>query len=260
MKKFPYSCTGVALVLAACLQAAPRALAGDAPAPEGPEGPEAGEARLDETATGAFIADLRERFAKQPCVRARIEAQVDDELLGLRVEKGELLLKRPDKVLRRFGPPGAAEKAQMLDGALAREYNPARKKVIERDFSKAPRALGLLRAALTADLAKLQEIFAFSVYHKAGAEGAPEHWRLVLSPRPDVKSPQPYARVQARIDAGAPFFREIATFPKKGEGTPRLERYLDIRAESALTVKDFAEPLLDAAVKETEAVTDANKD
>jgi hypothetical protein len=213
---------------------------------------EPGEELVKDEAARKALAGITESFQKQPCVRARIVSERED-LVGKRREEGEMVLQRPDRVLRRFGPPGQAVKALRLEGPLLLEYVPREKGVVPRDFGQAPKALALARAALTLDTETLAQYFAIAVFRKPGTEGRPAQWRLVLTRRPE-KAELPLApRIQARLEEGAAFFSEIW---KAGEGADDyvVEKYSDLRVEKDLTDRDFDEPLLKKDRREAHVV------
>ena len=224
--------------------------------PAGESGPaaEPGEERLAGQAASQALARISEAFRQQPCVRADVLSETDDELLGPQQEKGELILKRPDRLLRRFSGKSEAVKTMRLTGIELHEFSVTKKMVRVKDFSAAPRALALLRAALTLDAPALESHFALTVFGKPAAGQAPAQWRLVLARRPDAKSPLPYRLIQARLADGAPFFSEIEYVPQAGHGDRLVERYSQARAVKELTDADFSEPLLDNSPRETEAV------
>ena len=215
---------------------------------------EPGEERLEDEAARQALAGIAEAFRRQPCVRARIVSERED-LVGKRREEGEMVLQRPNRVLRRFGPPGQSVKALRLDGPLLLEYVPREKGVVPRDFSQAPKALALARAALTLDTETLGQYFAVAVFRKPAAEGQPARWRLVLTRRPE-KAELPLApRIQARLEEGAAFFSEIW---KAGEGADDyvVEKYSDLRVEKELSDRDFDEPLLKRERREANVVSE----
>lgn len=200
---------------------------------DSPLKPLAGETLLAADKAQKVLADIAERFKASAAVKARIVAESDDELLGKRKSEGELLLDRSGRVLRTFSKPASV---QLLDGDKFQEYLPKLKKLFVKDFSKAPRALRLLRAALTADLKLLGEIFEISVF-EAGKDDA-RAFRIVLLKKEDTTQPLPYTRIQGRIQFGAQFYSEIEYLPEGS--TPVLERYLDVEAIDAPKAEAFA--------------------
>jgi hypothetical protein len=188
---------------------------------------------------------MKDWFRKSPFVKARIRAEVADGLLGNRIEKGELILRRrkPEKVLRRF--TGSCKKATMLAGSELRRYDPATKKVVVRDFSPAPKALALLRTAAGLAFEGWRDHFAVRAFKKA-PDGKPAEWRFVLTPRKDKKSiiAKDFKFIQVRIAENGAFFSEIRQVPKSRKGMPVTEFYSDIKVLEELPDTAFDEPLL----------------
>jgi hypothetical protein len=214
---------------------------------------EPGEERLEGEAARQALAGIAEVFRRQPCVRARIACERED-LIGRRREEGEIVFQRPGRVLRRFGPPGRVVKALRLEGEMLLEYVP-KEGVVPRDFSQAPKALALVRAAFTLDTETLVQYFTIALFRKAGAEGRPAQWRIVLTRRSE-KAELPLApRIQARLDDGAAFFREIWRAGETADDYV-VEEYSDIRAEKTLTDRDFDEPLLRENRREAKVVSE----
>ncbi len=196
---------------------------------DGPPQPLAGETQL----TGA---ELEKILAEHPAfkdpkpLKAHIKTEVADELLGARVEEGELLLDRPARVLRKFTKPSV--KIWLLDGAQLSEYGAKTKKLYVKDFSKAPRALKLIQAAFTGDVTALKEVF--DVYAFKGTSG----YRFVLNRKSGGDSPALYKRIQARLEEKGLFFNEIEYLPESGDRV--IERYTAIEAVAKPSDKDFA--------------------
>jgi hypothetical protein len=200
---------------------------------DSPLKPQPGETLLAADKAQKVLADIAERFKASPAVKARVVTESDDELLGRRKTEGELLLDRSGRVLRKFTKPAST---QVLDGDTFQEYLPKLKKLFVKDFSKAPRALRLLRAALTADLKLLSEVFEINVFE--AAKGDARAFRIVLLRKADANQPLPYTRIQGRIRSGALFYSEIEYLPEGS--TPVLERYLDVEAIDAPKAEAFA--------------------
>lgn len=207
---------------------------------------EAGEERVAAEAADRVLADLKASFLKRPCVRAEIVSINNDPLLGEQKEQGELLLQMPQRFLRRFGPKDKPIKAWRLDGTSVRESNSAQDTVNELDFTKAPKKLAILRAAITMDAEVLKEFFHLALFKKAG--DGPAQWRLVLTRREDQKNPVNYKRIQARWTDGAPFFSEILRVPKSGEEDRAIERFINPQVVEKFSDGDFKEPLLERKV------------
>ncbi len=240
-----------ALLLAFAFSSAPAAEESD-PALN----PEKGETLLNAAAAEKVLQALAERFKKNPSLRARIVTEVNDELLGKRTEEGELLLDRPGRVLRKFTKPSA--KFWLLDGTLLQEYLVKSKKLYVKDFSKAPRALKLLQAAVTVDAPLLGEHFDIHVFEAATeGENKERAQRLVLTQQPGAKVGLPYRRIQARIAAAGLFFQEIEYVPEGGEVT--LERYVDIKSVARPADGDFALNVPEDATRKTVELTDPEK-
>jgi len=207
---------------------------------------EEGEKRITGEAADTVLSSLQANFLKRPCVRAEIVSITNDPLLGAEKERGEMLLQIPQRFLRRFGPKDKPVKAWLLDGEAVRESNTAQKTVNELDFTKAPKKLALLRAAITMDADVLKDYFHLALFKKGEGENAA--WRLVLSRREDVKNPIDYKRIQARWEEGAPFFSEIVRVPKTGEEDRAVETFSKLQVVEKFTDADFKEPLLERKV------------
>lgn len=217
--------------------------------------PEDGETQLDKAATEAVLKSIKEWFGKSPFVKAKIRSEVADGLLGKRVEKGELILRRqdPEKALRRFTEP--SRKATMLAGKELRRYDPATKKVVVRDFTPAPKALALLRTAAGLGFEGWRDHFAVTAFKKA-PEGEPAEWRFVLTPRKDKKSivAKDFKSIQVRIAENGAFFSEIKQVPKGRKRNPVTEFYSDIQVLKELPESAFKEELLEKPDKVKEDV------
>jgi outer membrane lipoprotein-sorting protein len=186
-----------------------------------------GEALLDAADAEKALAGISERFKANPCVKAVMTTQVSD-LMGDRAESGVLLLDRSGRVLRKFTKPD--EKIWLLNGAQLSEYVPKlRREVAVKDFSKAPKVLDLLQAAVTVDVRQLKQYFLAHVFQgPAGAAKDAQYCRLVLVKNPECKQPLPYRRIEAQISAKGLLFREIEYIPDQGDSV--IERYSDIEA------------------------------
>ena len=218
--------------------------------------PEAGEELLGETAAALVLEEVARRFQEQPCVRAKIVSEVDDDLLGPRKEEGELLMRRPGLVLRRFFQKGQPWKAWRMEEALTSEYNPALNKVVERDFSKAPKSLELLRAAITTEVAVLKQYFQVSVFRKAATGSSPSELRLVLTRREDRATPLPWKQVVACLPEGAAFFSSVEQIPIPGQANRVKERYTEVQVLKNLDRAGLEDPLLQKEPKVREQVQD----
>lgn len=203
--------------------------------------PEAGEERLSGEAADQVLAGLKAHFLEQPCIRAQITSVTSDPLLGDRTETGEMLLQMPQRFLRRFGPSGKPTKAWLLDGAVVRESSTAQTTVNELDFTKAPKKLALLKAAITMDAAVLKDYFDLTLFKKGDGEAV--QYRLVLTRRDDEKNPVDYRRIQARWTAGAPFFSEILRIPKTGEEDQAVETFNHLQVVEKFEDSDFQETM-----------------
>ena len=202
---------------------------------ESPPLAENGETLLAKAEADQVIAEMSERFKANPCLKARIAAEIDD-LIGTRKMEGELLLDRPSRCFRKFIKPSLI--MQVLNGSRLQEYTPKTKKLFITDFSRAPQALKVAQAAFTADLQVLNAFFTVHVF-AAPEQTSPvsdRRYRILLTkPASELtttettkpKLPFPYNRIQARIASCDLFFNEIAYFPE--DGHPIVERYFDIQ-------------------------------
>lgn len=197
-----------------------------------PPAPLAGETTLSAAELEKALAELPV-FKDQRPLKAHIKTEMADELLGARVEEGELLLDRPSRVLRKFTKPSL--KIWMLDGAQLSEYGAATKKLYVKDFSQAPKALKLIQAAFTGDMKTLKERFdVFAFKNTAGAEAA---YRFVLNRKAGGESPGLYKRIQAKLGEKSLFFSEIEYQPENGDRV--VERYSAITAVEKPSDADF---------------------
>jgi hypothetical protein len=188
--------------------------------------PRKGEALLESADAEKVLAELSVRFKANPYLKAKMISKVDD-LMGERTEEGELLLDRNGRVLRKFTKPD--QKIWLLNAGQLSEYVPKlRKEVAVKDFSKAPKKLELVQAAVTMDIRPLKQFFVVSVFRgPVGAETAAQQIRLVLTKNPECKEPLPYKRIEASIAATALLFREIQYIPDQGDTV--TEWYSDVQ-------------------------------
>lgn len=204
---------------------------------------EAGETRLDDTAADKFLAELKEHFAKHPCVKAKMTAEVLDPLGVDNVTRtGVIVIQRPDRMLRRFDKP--APSAMLISGTRILETKPGKKVeepiVVAKNFKTAPRALALMRSTLTGEMGELRRHFALSVFKKPGDNGGPTEYRIVFSGKKFSLK-----RITARIKEGAAFYHEIERLPiSENHGNEVLERFTEIETPKSLKDKDFEDPLL----------------
>lgn len=214
---------------------------------ETPPQPLAGETQLTAADTEKILAELSAFKDPQP-IKAHIKTEVADELLGARIEEGELLLDRPARVLRKFTKPSL--KIWLLDGTQLSEYGAKTKKLYVKDFSQAPRALKLIQAACTGDLKTLKELF--DVYAFKGAADGQPVFRFVLNRKNGSDSPALYKRIQARLYEKGLFFHEIEYLPESGDRV--IERYTEIAAIPKPSDKDFAIDFPPDVVRKTEII------
>lgn len=214
---------------------------------DGPPQPLAGETQLSPADAEKILAELS-AFKDPKPIKAHIRTEVADELLGARVEEGELLLDRPARVLRKFTKPSL--KIWMLDGANLSEYGAKSKKLYIKDFSQAPRALKLIQAAFTGDLKTLKELF--DVFAFKGEAGGQTVFRFVLNKKSGSDSPALYKRIQARLYEQGLFFHEIEYIPESGDRV--LERYTEIAAVPKPSDKDFTLDVPADVVRKTEVI------
>ncbi len=209
--------------------------------------PLAGETLLTNAEAEKVLAELP-AFKDPKPLKAHIKTEVADELLGSRVEEGELLLDRPSRVLRKFTKPSL--KIWLLDGAQLSEYGAKTKKLYVKDFSKAPRALKLIQAAFTGDLGTLKELF--DVYTFKGSQDGQTIFRFVLNRKSGGDSPALYKRIQARLYEKGLFFHEIEYLPEAGDRV--VERYSLIEAVAKPSDKDFALDIPADVERKTEVI------
>jgi hypothetical protein len=183
-----------------------------------------GEAQLQGNDIDKALGELAKRFKDNPNVKAHLITEADDLMLGTRKDEGEFLLDRSGRVLQKYSKPKV--KLRLLDGSQLHEYAASRKMDMVKDFSKAPKALKLLQAAVTVDLKELGQLFDISVYSK-GAD-----MRLVLLPKAGAKNPLAYQYIQARVGDKDLFFNEIEYMPDSGK---IVERYSEITAVPKFT-------------------------
>ncbi|MBE7463609.1 MAG: hypothetical protein HS116_08905 [Planctomycetes bacterium] len=224
--------------------------------------PAAGESKVEGGEATAALAALKASFDKHPSVRVKVRAVMNDELLGERVETGEMLMQRPDKVLRIFHKPdGSPWKAWRLNGVQVAEFAPSLQPPTRvKDFSAAPKLLALLKAASTMDLAALQEYFDVHLFKAPGADSKPAQWRVVLAKKPGAKlgnADVPYQFLIARVAEGAAFFSSLEKVPPAGAGDRLVEHFGDLKVEAELSSESFEHALLkDAGAQKPEAVKD----
>lgn len=213
--------------------------------------PEKGEKRLEAKAQEQVIAKIKSTFDKNPCVRAKVVKEVEDPLgLMPTEERGELLVKRPDKVLRRFLKKGKSFKAVVLSGQFSKSFNASSKLVTVKDYARAPKWLALVRAGGTGDVSTLQKYYDVVVFEKDGPKG--KLWRLVLNHR---KGPLPYKRLQARIGEGDVMFSEIKyEYKNQADGDNKTERFTSIQAVKDIADKEFDDPLFKGAKTKVEKI------
>ena len=231
----------VPFVFVLCLTIRVRAADSDVPQPL------AGETMLAPAEAEKLLAELPAFKDPQP-IKAHIKTEVADELMGARVEEGELLLDRPARVLRKFTKPSV--KIWLLDGTLLSEYGAKTKKLYVKDFSQAPRALKLIQAAFTGDLKTLKELFDVCIFK--GSTDGQALYRFVLTRKGGGDSPALYKRIQARLYEKGLFFHEIEYVPESGDRV--LERYTEIAAVAKPADKDFVLDLPEDVVRKTEVI------
>ena len=193
--------------------------------------PATDERELSSTEAERVLGLVAENFKAHPHVRAHMRTEIDD-LLGQRIEEGELCLSRPDHIRRTFNQP--ALKVWLLNGPQLQEYSARSKMVRTKDFSKMPDALALLQAALTLDLKVLAAHFAIHMFENTGQTG---HLRLVLTKKPGGSRWLAYKRIQVRLALDSPLYSEIEYVPENGDRT--LERYTGIQTLPAMNEQDF---------------------
>jgi len=212
------------------------------------EQPLPGERELLGADRDARLAAIMAVFQAHPRVQARIVTRSDD-LLGERIEEGELRLDRPGRLLRRFTQP-ALKLWSYASGQLT-EYVERTRTAYIKDFTHAPRALNLLDAAVMLDFKRLEQFFDLHVYESADGT------RLVCARKADDTSRVPYQRIQARLAPGGIFFHEIEYLPDSGDRT--TEQYLDIQPVAAWKEDAFDLQLPSDAKRQTTAVSDSER-
>ncbi|MCK6471612.1 MAG: hypothetical protein L6R28_07685 [Planctomycetes bacterium] len=202
---------------------------------------EPGETRLDEAAADKFLAELKDHFAKHPCVKAKMVAEALDPLgLDNVTRTGYLVLRRTDNhLLRHFEKPSPS--AMLISGERLLETKKEKEGqppvVVAKNFKNAPRALAMMRSTMTGDLTELRRHFACAVFKRDGAEGKPADYRIVLTGKKFG-----LRRIAARIEEGAAFFREIEREQTAGDVV--TERFTEVETPKSLKDKDFEDPLL----------------
>lgn len=198
-----------------------------------PPKPETTEVALSSSETEKCLAELAEKFKATPFIKARMVVEIDD-LLGTRSEEGEMLLDHSGRILRKFTKPSL--KIMLLNGAQLQEYSASRQTLYVKDFSKASKALKLLRAAATLDVKALEDLFDIQVLRGTHPKGE-RYCRFILTKKNSGDHPLLYKRIQARILENGLFFDEIEYQPESGDRV--VERYLDIQAVPKLQDDDF---------------------
>lgn len=202
---------------------------------------EPGETKLDDAAAEKFLGELKEHFAKYPCVKAKMAAEVLDPLgLDNVTRTGYLVLRRTDNhLLRHFEKPSAS--AMLISGERLLETKKEKEGqppvVVAKNFKNAPRALAMMRSTMTGDLTELRRHFACAVFKRDGAEGKPADYRIVLTGKKFG-----LRRITARVEEGAAFFHEIERVQRSDDQV--TERFTEIETPKSLKEKDFEDPLL----------------
>lgn len=217
------------------------------------------EKKLEAEKADEALKTISESFAKAPNLKARVHKVIKDDLLGDTEIGGTLSLRRPDKMQERMEGAPNAHQCRQLDGQIYREFNMATRRVMVKNFAKAPKKLALLRAAMTIDLAKLKEYFDFNVHRTYQGPEKMAEFRLVLTPRAGSKLDLPYEKIEAKLTEGAPFLNAISYQPKKGHGEPVTVKYSDFKVLEKLEDKDLEDDLVTRSPKEEEAVSDEAK-
>lgn len=202
---------------------------------------EPGETKLDDAAADKFLAELKEHFAQNPCVKAKMAAEVLDPLGFDNVTRtGFLVLRRSDNhLLRHFDRPTPS--AMLISGERLLETKKEKEGkppiVVAKNFKNAPRALAMMRSTMTGDLSELRRHFVCVVFKRDGAEGKPADYRIVLTGKKFG-----LRRITARVEDGAAFFHEIEREQTAGDVV--TERFTEIETPKSLKDKDFEDPLL----------------
>ena len=216
---------------------------------------ETGETLLPAGEVDKVLAELP-ALKSQGCVAARIVTDVDG-LRPVKGQEGELLLDRPNRVLRKFTKP--SPNFWLLDGTRLQEYVSKNNTLYINDFTLAPRKLKLIQAAFTGDLKALQGLFNIWVFKRPSAgQGKPVEYRFVLMQKPEADKTLGFNKVQLRASEKDLFFHEIEIDMPPDKGDHTIERYFDIASVIRPSEKDFQEALglpADAA-KKVEQVED----
>lgn len=207
-----------------------------------------GEAQLQGGDADKALTELAQRFKDNPNVKAHVVTEAEDLMLGTRKDEGEFLLDRAGRVLQKYTKPKM--KLRLLEGAQFHEYAASRKLDLVKDFSKAPKALKLLQAAVTVDVKELGQLFDISVYSKGPG------MRLVLLPKVGAKNPLAYQYIQARVGEKDLFFSEIEYMPDSGK---IVEHYSEITAVAKFNDDDFNLHLPDGVVPKVEMISSDDK-
>ena len=194
--------------------------------------PAVNEKLLDTVEADKALNELAERFKATSAIKAHMVTERDDPL-GKRKEEGELLLERPDRMLRKFNKP---LKIWLLSGTSLKLYIASRKTIYVTDFSKAPKALQLVRAAMTVDVKGLTELFDVHVFKISGEDPG---YRLVLTKKEGANSPGGYKLIQGRIGEKALFFSQIDFVPEGDASDRSVERYTQIEGVPKLPEDAF---------------------
>ncbi len=192
---------------------------------------QADERELTGDEAALVLGQIAENFKAHPHVKAHIRTEIDD-LLGKRVEEGELLLSRPGEILRQFNRP--TKKTWLLSGVQLQEYSARHKIVRIKDFSKAPAALALVQAAVTLEVKVLQAHFAIHVFVNTAQ---PKNLRLLLTKKTDGSALLAYKRIQVRLNLDQPLYSEIEYVPESGDRM--VEYYTDIQVVPPPQAADF---------------------
>jgi outer membrane lipoprotein-sorting protein len=206
--------------------------------------PLAGETQLSSADAEKALSELP-AFKNPGPLKAQMVAETED-IMGKSKNQGELLLDPPSRVLRNFTKPKPA--VWLLNGNTLQEYLPARKAVLAKDFSNAPRALKLIQCAFTGDVKGLRDVFDIAVFKNAEKDT----YRLVLVP---LKSDgAKYKRIEAKLNAKELFFYEITYLPESGDKV--VEKYTEIQSIPKPGDEAFKLALPDDVTVSTDKVSD----
>jgi outer membrane lipoprotein-sorting protein len=211
--------------------------------------PAAGEKHLDAAAADKLLLSLSEHFKTQSSIKAKIVTETED-WEGKRKQEGELLLDRPNRVMRKFTKPNLT--IFVLNESYVQDYSQKRKTLLTKECSKAPKLLSLFQAAVTLDFKILSTLFTFTIF-ESEKEGI-KSYRFVLIPRKDSKQSIPYKLIQARIVDKALFFHEIEYQPDSGDIS--VEKYSDIQAVPKPKEDAFVFEVPHDAKRKVEVMTD----